>query len=188
MVVATLLCASFIGIWFVFTKYFHDESAIFRHGGGFIVAGMGLATLVGLFTVISSFGQPNQPETHIASGQVASQQKPPPPVKSATKTNPDTTALYDYDKLEADALRGNYQAQRNVSYWLSGGMGVPPTNPILGCAWRIVILDSGSLSVNETDASNKTLYCNQRLTPDELYAAQAQADTLKEVIARNRAR
>jgi len=115
----------------------------------------------------------------------------PASVPQATQAEPASTAsaaptIDDYEKLEAEALKGDYQAQRNISYWLSGGVGVPPVNPILGCAWRIVVLNSGSLSVDQSDSSNKTFYCDKKLTPEELRAAQAQSETLIETIAKNR--
>src|SRR3546814_11394940 len=88
--------------------------------------------------------------------------------------------MADYEKLEVEALKGDYQAQRNLSYWLSGGGGVPPINPILGCAWRIVILNSGSLSVDQSDSFNKTFYCNKKLSSEELLAAEAQSETRSE--------
>ncbi len=39
--------------------------------------------------------------------------------------------LAEYEVLEKSAKAGDYQAQRNVAYWLSGGNGgSPPLNPI----------------------------------------------------------
>lgn len=89
----------------------------------------------------------------------------------------------DFELLEAEALAGDYQQQRNLSYSLStsGWWGY---NPILGCAWRMVILMSGSPRVNETDVSNKSLYCDQRLDHNGRIAASAQAETLHRRIYR----
>lgn len=88
--------------------------------------------------------------------------------------------LQEYEALEKAAKAGDYQAQRNVAYWLSGGYdGAAPLNPILACAWRLVILESGSPSVDSSDVSNKRLYCDRKLDADGLKAAQAQARTLK---------
>lgn len=93
--------------------------------------------------------------------------------------------LAEYEVLEKSAKAGDYQAQRNVAYWLSGGNGgSPPLNPILACAWRIVILESGSTSVDAGDVSNKKLYCDKRLDADGLKAAQAQARTLQKSVPR----
>jgi hypothetical protein len=85
----------------------------------------------------------------------------------------------EYEALEKKAMAGDYQAQRNVAYWLTGGNnGAPPLNPVLGCAWRLVILKSGSPSVDSSDISNKQLYCDKRLDADSRKAAEAQAEKL----------
>lgn len=86
----------------------------------------------------------------------------------------------EYQALEKAAKAGDYQAQRNVAYWLSGGFGgAPPLNPVLACAWRMVILESGSTSVDSSDVSNKQVYCDRKLDADGIKAAQAQARTLR---------
>ncbi|MFM8444140.1 MAG: hypothetical protein ACKN9W_12485 [Methylococcus sp.] len=89
----------------------------------------------------------------------------------------------EYEALEKKALSGDYQAQRNVAYWLSGGNnGVPPINEVLACAWRIVILKSGSPSVDSSDVSNKKLYCDKKLDADSREAANAQATKIMQRI------
>jgi hypothetical protein len=50
-------------------------------------------------------------------------------------TGPDGT-------LEKQALAGNYQAQRNLGFLLASGYQGYPANPVMGCAWHIVILKS----------------------------------------------
>lgn len=77
-----------------------------------------------------------------------------------------------FELLEKKALNGDYQAQRNLAYTLSNGL---PRNVILGCAWRIVILESGNSAVDESDVSNKQYYCDKKLDSDGLRASQAQA-------------
>ena len=95
--------------------------------------------------------------------------------------------MAEYEALEKSAKAGNYQAQRNIAYWLSGGYsGAPPLNPVLACAWRIVILESGSTSVDFSDVSNKQLYCDRRLDADAVKAAQAQARTLQKAIPKGK--
>lgn len=89
------------------------------------------------------------------------------------------SSIQEYELLEKKAMAGDYQAQRNVAYWLTGGYNnAPPLNPILGCAWRLVILKSGSPSVDSSDISNKQLYCDKRLDADSSQAAEIQAATL----------
>lgn len=106
--------------------------------------------------------------------------EPPAAAEPAQQAAPSV----DVDKLEKGALAGNYQDMRNYSYWLTGGYDQMPHNPILGCAWRLVILESGSTSVDASDVSNKELYCDKRLGADEQTAAKAQAkELLKQVKA-----
>lgn len=74
------------------------------------------------------------------------------------------------------AWRGDYQGQRNVSYCLSTGCdGAVKENGVGGCAWRIIIMASGSPKVDDTDTQNHKLYCG-RLTDVERAAAHAQAE------------
>lgn len=90
----------------------------------------------------------------------------------------------DYEK----ATRGDYQGQRNVSFCLSTGctefynQSIRP-NPILGCAWRYVILESGHLSVDDTDTQNLKVFCGpQYLDKAGLSAAEAQANRLLKML------
>lgn len=83
----------------------------------------------------------------------------------------------DYD----GAIKGNYQGQRNVAFCLSTGCGWTEMrkNPVLGCAWRIVIAKSGHLSADSTDASNLKLYCGAEFLDDNgRVMADAQARTI----------
>lgn len=90
-----------------------------------------------------------------------------------------TTAATERDLqlVEAEAFKGDYQAQRNFAYALTS-KGWWGHNPVLGCAWRMVILVSGSSRVDETDVANKRLYCDERLDRNGLAASQAQAEQL----------
>lgn len=76
----------------------------------------------------------------------------------------------------AGAYSGDYQGQRNVSYCLSTGCdGAVQVNAVLGCAWRIVILASGSDRVDETDRGNFDVYCSHKLDAIDLRTAISQA-------------
>jgi hypothetical protein len=90
----------------------------------------------------------------------------------------DEEAQSSNSPLEKQALAGDYQAQRNLAYYLSTGAEGYPTNPVMGCAWRIVILKSGSSKVDDSDRSNKTFDCDQKLNPRQLREAEAQVDIL----------
>lgn len=93
------------------------------------------------------------------------------------------SSLEEYEELEKKAMAGDYQAQRNIAYWLTGGNdGAPPLNPVLGCAWRLVILKSGNVSVDSSDVRNKQFYCDKKLDMDSQKAAEAQAAKLLQAI------
>jgi hypothetical protein len=96
--------------------------------------------------------------------------------------------LRDYELLEAAALGGDYQAQRNLAYQLSGDAGSVPVNQILSCAWRIVIVESGSPSVDLSDTGNLEHYCTRKLGSVEQRAAAAQAKQLQARIAEGASR
>lgn len=82
------------------------------------------------------------------------------------------------------ALRGDYQGQRNVAYCLSDGCdGAVMKKPITSCAWRIVIVGSGSPKVDQIDTNNLKNACG-RLDETERQAAAAQAATLLAKIPR----
>ncbi|GLR51264.1 hypothetical protein KYK30_20525 [Shinella yambaruensis] len=86
----------------------------------------------------------------------------------------------DYDAATA----GDYQGQRNVAYCLSTGCKSPfgntvRTNPILGCAWRVVIVNSGHLDADADDANEMSIYCGPQFLDDiGRTMADAQARTL----------
>lgn len=104
---------------------------------------------------------------------------------SAGATSPDSAI--EFQKLERGALAGNYQDQRNLAYWLSGGYGgAAPLNPIQACAWRLVILSSGDRRVDEGDVSNKQLYCDKRLDKNAQQAAKAEAEKLTDQIKKRK--
>jgi hypothetical protein len=82
------------------------------------------------------------------------------------------------DSLEKQALSGDYQAQRNLAYYLSTGAEGHSKNPVMACAWRIVILKSGGTKVDDSDRGNKSFDCDQKLTSQQLSDAETQAATL----------
>lgn len=79
----------------------------------------------------------------------------------------------------AQAYRGDHTGQRNVAYCLSTGcQGAVVQNLILGCAWRLLIMTSGSPEINDSDTRDLRMGCGQ-LAADELEAAKAQAMRLQ---------
>lgn len=81
------------------------------------------------------------------------------------------------------AHRKDYQGQRNVSFCLATGCdGAVQKNPALGCAWRLVIIASGSPRVDSTDTGFFDAYCVKRLSPIEVVQMRSQAGELFEKI------
>jgi hypothetical protein len=86
------------------------------------------------------------------------------------------------------AVRGDYQGQRNVAFMLGGRSAGQPTgaiaaNKITACAWRMVIVTSGSLKVNDGDTFNLKHDCG-KLDDVERQAAAAQATLISSRIRR----
>lgn len=78
-----------------------------------------------------------------------------------------------------EALQGDYQAQRNVSFCLATGCdGAVIQNRAHGCAWRVVILASGSAKVDSTDVGFFDAYCRGRLSQAEVVQMKGQAAAL----------
>lgn len=80
--------------------------------------------------------------------------------------------------LEKQALAGDYQAQRNLAFYLSTGAEGHTQNVVTACAWRIVVLRSGHAKADSSDESNKTFDCDRKLDPQQLREAESQANAL----------
>jgi hypothetical protein len=80
--------------------------------------------------------------------------------------------------LEKEALAGDYQAQRNLAYYLSTGAEGHAQNVVVACAWRIVILRSGHEKADSSDEGNKTFDCDRKLNAQQLREAESQAGAL----------
>lgn len=86
------------------------------------------------------------------------------------------------------AIKGDYQGQRNVAYCLSTGCSdlygtVLRKNAVLGCAWHIVIVNSGHLDANTTDIAMMKLYCGPHYIDDDARVmANAQARTILKML------
>lgn len=89
-----------------------------------------------------------------------------------------------WGKQYEDAISGDYQGQRNVSFCLSTGCNKAIIeNHILGCAWREVIMASGHLQVDQTDVTNLKYFCGSEVLDDEgRQGAEAQAKKLLKVL------
>lgn len=80
--------------------------------------------------------------------------------------------------LEKQALAGDYQAQRNLAYYLSTGAEGHAQNVVGACAWRIVILRSEHAKADSSDEGNKTFDCDRKLNPQQLREAESRASAL----------
>lgn len=90
----------------------------------------------------------------------------------------------DFLKWYPRAFRGDYQGQRNVAFCLWDGCdGAVTPNKITSCAWRIIIVASGSLKLDASDTSHMRT-CRSQLSADEMVAASGQAQTLASKIKR----
>lgn len=97
---------------------------------------------------------------------------------SYLKPQPDAGAKSEAAGLEKKALAGDYQAQRNLAYYLTTGEEGVKADPVMACAWRIVILKSGHPQADASDTGNKQFDCDRKLTPQQLRQAEGQAASL----------
>ncbi|WP_445372718.1 hypothetical protein ACH518_09540 [Methylomonas sp. HW2-6] len=107
------------------------------------------------------------------------------PVPDGYPYGVDQTDPDNFGQVMQLALRGNYQAQRNIAY----GFAAQPyhgqqKNPVLACAWYLVVLNSGSKHLGIGDASNAEIYCG-KLEPDLLETAKQHASHFAAEIAEN---
>lgn len=87
-----------------------------------------------------------------------------------------------FRELYKKAHQGNYHAQRDVAYMLSEGRSGVVRDQVAACAWRLVIIVSGSPSVDVIDQGNVKVDCG-RLSPAEMAQARASAVTISVRIA-----
>jgi hypothetical protein len=84
----------------------------------------------------------------------------------------------DYEGVKALAMKGNYQAQRNLAYgYAAFQYKGQEKNTLLACAWYLVVLHSGSPKLNEGDVGNVQIYYG-KLTSTMRAAADGQARAL----------
>lgn len=106
------------------------------------------------------------------------------PCWAAKEENECKAMAQDFRKDWRKALRGDYQSQRNVAFCLrTSCSGAVEQNQILSCAWRAVVLTSGSLKVNELDVDAFEYDCRQ-LSDGGKLAAQRQAEYIIQRINR----
>ena len=88
--------------------------------------------------------------------------------------------LREYPK----AYEGDYESERNVGNCLqSGCSGALRKNPIQACAWRMVLMTSGSPKVNDLDAADLKIACGRLAEAERQDAAQRAAVITAEIQA-----
>lgn len=90
---------------------------------------------------------------------------------------PAASAESEAGGLEKQALAGDYQAQRNLAYYLTTGEEGVKADPVMACGWRIVILKSNHPQADTSDTSNKQFDCG-KLTTAQLRQAESRAAAL----------
>ena len=87
----------------------------------------------------------------------------------------------DIDALRAKAMKGDYQAQRNLAFgYATGDQGIKK-NHSLACAWYLLILRSDSPKLGSGDVGNVSVYCDPfkpGFGPDERLVSERQANEL----------
>ncbi|MGT2429602.1 hypothetical protein ACU4GI_37860 [Cupriavidus basilensis] len=79
--------------------------------------------------------------------------------------------------LQDKAMKGDFLAQRNLSYCLQSGCLGLERDRVKACMWRKVILLSGDRHVTDLDSANLEYVCG-KLSAAERDAAMRQAETL----------
>ena len=87
-------------------------------------------------------------------------------------------------KLTELAMTGDYQAQRNLAFGHATDPKIAGANPSEGCAWYLVLYNSGSHEVDDNlDGANIDTYCSAKiLSNDQQKAAEIRANSLLNTI------
>lgn len=89
-------------------------------------------------------------------------------------THGEKTEKQYLQEFEAKAIKGDYQAQRNLAWLYATSTDPFIANKPLGCAWYKLILLSGSPKVGDGDISNVKTYCG-KLSPDQQAVTEQQS-------------
>ena len=87
--------------------------------------------------------------------------------------DPDRACMADTHALQADfdkAMAGDYQAQRNTAYLLSGASPYVVAQPIQACAWRQVISTNRPADAPYTDGPQLEIDCGKLSAEDRAVA------------------
>ena len=108
------------------------------------------------------------------------------PVAFRACPNPDPMQACAYDRAKAPgeleaALKGDYEAQRNISYLHHQSQAWTVRNEVQGCAWRMVVMVSRPADAAYDDATMYRVQCAE-LNPSDQAAAKAVASLIYERI------
>lgn len=80
-------------------------------------------------------------------------------------------------EIQAKAMQGDYQAQRNLAYgYATGGWG-QKKDVSMACSWYLLVLRSDSPKLDIGDVGNVAVYCD-KLDFDKRLAAERKANQL----------
>lgn len=98
----------------------------------------------------------------------------------ATTAIPLAHADESFSFVEKKAMAGDYQAQRNIAYgYASYPYPGQVKNPVMACAWYLVVLHSGSPKAGDGDVGNVSVYCgNGKLDGNSQELAKVKARAL----------
>lgn len=114
---------------------------------------------------------------------------PPYEAKKARQSEETVLQPHTFTAIRDLAMKGNYQAQRNLAFgYATGDQGIKK-NHSLACAWYLLILRSDSPKLDSGDVGNVEVYCDPFKAGfgfDERLDAERQANVLYRKIYLNR--
>lgn len=85
---------------------------------------------------------------------------PPYEAKKARQKDETVMQPHTFAAIHDLAMKGNYQAQRNLAFgYATGDQGIKK-NHSLACAWYLLILRSDSPKLGSGDVGNVSVYCD----------------------------
>ena len=96
-------------------------------------------------------------------------------LKPCPSSDPNRECEFDATKAPEylrDALAGDYQAQRNVSYMHTASRPWNVQQPVQGCAWRMVIMVTRPASSTMDDAGMYRIQCGSLSDGDQTAARE----------------
>lgn len=84
-------------------------------------------------------------------------------------------------QLRQAAIRGDYEAQRNLAHLLGHGDASTPKDLRGACVWREVIVASGYVSVHGGDVQNRNDDCGKLSVPERMSAKEEAAKIGQEI-------